>query len=479
MDSGEANRNLSSVTYLSRNDSGQETDVEDEESTDESFTSRMLSRTLSRDPRPLPEPTIEEIEQSFGSLALFFIQFNISHAGIALGCSAYAAMWRALQGNVRSFTIPAMIPDIFWWFAVLVSVLLYFLLGVRALIFPVLIKRDFINNRLTNFFASPAIVISTLATSSPSYLQVGAARRAVFYGLIVYQLLLSLYWYGDWLFATGYSLRSVHSLYFMATVGFFVVATLGATVGATSTARISFFVGIIFWLLVFIAVFSFLSKTLSDAKERPQPTMCLFIAPPASAALAWIALLRAESADVVVDNVAWFFLSLTLFLYMLVARLFPLYWKLDFNVAFWAFTFPLCTAGTLATTYAGIEQEPVPWVLAGIAAIIATLLLFIIFVLTVRAIIDGSIPKDDIAIKTQYRSLVDYRSGQDTFGLWARMPWFMSHEDRKRRAMYVGAVEDPDALCTASSTQMNSLAILYLATDDRTWIRTPAGMFAV
>lgn len=363
----------------------------------------VFSWVLQRDRRPLPNPTEDEIRARMGRA--FLVQLNITHAGVALGFSAYTGLWRSLQRHTGF--IPSIVPDTLWVFTSFVALVVFSLLIVRAFRYPHLLKRDFTNNRLTSFFASPAIVMGTLALSVPEFAHTIIGMRTIFYALLLYQTSLALYWYGDWLFATGYSLRAIHSSYFMATTEFFILGALGALVDCSNLAKMSLSVGILFWLLVFVAVFAFLSKTLADAGEKATPTMFLFIAPPATAAIAHMNLLEAAGQKPLMDDFTWFFVSVTFFIYLLLMRVFRQYWTRRFSITWWAYIFPLSTAANLATVVAGTLDQGLPWVIATIATCVATLMIVIVVMLTVRKVGQGAVPRDDNAIRAHYQKLMD------------------------------------------------------------------------
>jgi len=335
---------------------------------------------LSRDRRPLPQPTKEQIRVRMGSA--FLVQLNITHAGLALGVSAYAGLMDTLAGYML---VPGIVAFVLWILSATLAIVVFSLLIVRAFRYPHLLKRDFTSNKYTSFFASPAIVMGGLATSVPQAFNNQTVLRVVFYGLLAYQTVLALYWYGDWLFATGYSLRMVHTTYFMATTEFFVLGYLGALIHLDDLAKISLHTGILFWIVVFIAVFQFLSKTLADNDEKATPTMFLFIA----------------------DEFTWFFCSATLFIYLLLIRVFRQYWTRRFSVTWWAYIFPLSTAANLAAKVAYEVDLPVPWAFAVLATIMATVMISVVAALTMRAIAQGNLPRDDNSIRAHYQKLID------------------------------------------------------------------------
>lgn len=363
---------------------------------------QLLDSIFRRDTRPLPTPTRDEIRACMGSA--FLVQLNITHSGMALGVSAYASLMHTL--STQTGVVPEMVAFVLWMISASLAVVIFTLQIVRAFRYPHLLHRDFTSNKYTSFFASPAIVMGGLAITVPTAFHTLLGMRVVFYALLAYQTLLALHWYGDWLFRTGYSLRSVHPTYFMATTEFFILGALGAKVKLDDLAKVSLSVGILFWLLVFVSVFAFLSQMMKETGEALTPTMFLFIAPPATSAIAHMDLQR-NVGGVVMDDFTWFFVSVTLFIYLLLIRLFRQYWTRKFSVTWWAYIFPLSTAANLASKVAYEVDLFVPWAMATIAVVVATVMIIVVASLTLRAIAQGKVPYDDGAIRYHYRKLQD------------------------------------------------------------------------
>lgn len=374
-----------------------------------------MPRSLRRPTRPLPFVTHDQ-KMEMAYLTRFFVQFDIRHVGMPLGFSAFTAMWRALSVNFDSFDVPRGIWFGLWHFTALLAALVFGIYAFRAVRYPHLLYRDFTNSTLTNFFASPGIVIGGLILSVPPYLQSDTVTEVFFFILTAYQITLSLYWYGDWLFATGHSLRRISALYFMATINFFIIASVGVSVGHVELASYLFLIGLLFWLLVFISAFSFLSNSFAEGTETPSPTLFLFIAPPAAAASTWLAISRARG-DPLLSDMFRFLTAVVCFMYLLLLRLFGVFYRLKFSVAFWAYIFPLGSAATLAILTTQLyPTSSVADAVAIIAVVVCTVLVLVVSALTGRAIAMGQIPSSDLALRVHTQFLQAQVASSETSG---------------------------------------------------------------
>lgn len=144
------------------------------------------------------------------------VQFNITHAGMALGCSAYSAF---LRTSAMFNLIPSMVATIMWTIAVVVAIFVYSVLILRSVKYPHLARHDLEDSYRTPFFVTPAIVASGLTASSPPIIRSNIAIRAAFLALLAYQCVFALFWYGRWLFYPSHTLRRVRATYLMATTG--------------------------------------------------------------------------------------------------------------------------------------------------------------------------------------------------------------------------------------------------------------------
>lgn len=341
-----------------------------------------------------PALSAADVLQRIPALTGVVVQFTSAHFGPAIGLSAFAAMWRAMATLYDPVDVPSALADVLWWTALALVILTGLLYCARSLVAPEGCWADIRNNRVANFFFAPVLCGVALVISAPSYFASHAFFLTFFVLLFVYQMVLALLLYGEWLFGSPYSLRKVHPLYFMAVIGFFLLSRLAIFADVLEAAYFCFAVGVLFWLQVFTTLFTSLSAVLSLQAERPQLTVFLFIAPPAAALLAWKAIWEFENAagSPVSLTVGRVFIHIDFFLYLLLARLFPRFAQARFNVGAWASVFPLSTAATAAVSFAHFKGETFWWVLATGMVSVATVATVLVAALTIRAVVQGTLP---------------------------------------------------------------------------------------
>lgn len=181
-------------------------------------------------------------------------------------------------------------------------------------------------------------------------------------------------------------------------------AQLGAKVGFVEEASILFMIGTIFWLVVLVSMFAFLSKSFDEGLESPSPTLFLFIAPPAAAAIAWIGISRARG-DPLLNDMVRFYSAVDFFIYLLLLRLFFTLIRLKFNVSFWAYIFPIGTAASLAVELTQLYSSNFIVVIAAAASIVCVMMILVVSTLTVRGVYMGQIPKSELSLRVHFQKL--------------------------------------------------------------------------
>jgi len=346
--------------------------------------------------------TFESNEEAFQKLPWrirAIVQFNINHFGPALGFSAVTRVCNALGFDFGLFTIPDWIWIVLWFVTSVLLALSFILYILRIIIFPQGVLLDFRDNTRVNFFAAPLIVMVNLLVKIPTFFRPNQTAITVFfYVLFIYQLLLSLYIYGEWLFGRRNILGQVHPLYNMAIIGYLVLVILGAQSDQRDAAVFCQSVGLLFWLLIFFALFQRLasSKHGAHTRQHPGPMMFLFVAPLGAAALSSYAmsmLATTSAASAFYMGLSEFFIMIDSFVYLLLLRLLPTFWTNTFTMTMWAYVFPLSTASTAMIGYS-IQQQMVFWdVIAVIQTLVAVLACTLVACFTVYFTVKGKIPQ--------------------------------------------------------------------------------------
>jgi tellurite resistance protein len=185
-------------------------------------------------------------------------------------------------------------------------------------------------------FIVPIVIAGGFASTEPSL------AKPLFIAALIPMVLLGGWLTGEWI-AADMDKAKAHPGYFLPTVaGGFLSATVAPTVGLHSLGMLCFGAGVGCWLLLGSVILNRLVFT-SLPPAPLIPTLAIEVAPPAVAGNAYFALhgLRADTASYALAGYA-------ILMVLVQVRLLPLYLRLHFTPAFWAFTFSWCAVALLA-----------------------------------------------------------------------------------------------------------------------------------
>lgn len=167
-------------------------------------------------------------------------------------------------------------------------------------------------------------------------------------------------------------------------------------VGFIELATLMFMTGAIFWFLVFISVFIFYGKALHSNSAIVSPTLVLFVAPPAVAAVSWIAISEVRSERLPNDMLR-FWVSVDGFLYVLMFCLLNLFRRFKFDISSWAYVFPICSAATLSVELSKVYRNTLADVIVFVTSAVSTLVFFLVAAPTLWAFCTRQLPKCDVS----------------------------------------------------------------------------------
>lgn len=393
------------------------------------FSPDISSSTDVTEPLPKTKPESASLPPATwrGKLA----QWDISHFAISLALSAFAAMWKSVSPTYV-IRIPSVAYIALWGISLSVAGLTLTLYLLRAIIWPQSIMWDFRNPRLVNFFFVPVILGSMLTVGAPDAVMGALPRKIALGVLTTYQVLLSVYLYGEWLFGSAL-IEVTHPVLFMQVIGYFLMSNLASSLMFVEVARALVAVGLVFWAVVFVTNFQHTSSALMKRKEKPAPTFFLFIAAPAAASIALAMLSSATTGSLGPDgflvpaaDFAWpqhakAVLYVDLFIYLIIVRVFPAFWTNKCAIVWWAYIFPLSGAAGAALErgrFTGGGAEDLFWqILSGLLVAIATLALAIVAVSTFWGIAQGRLPSNQGALAAYYASK-EKRAASDVDSTW-------------------------------------------------------------
>lgn len=352
------------------------------------------------------------------------VQWDISHNAIPLAFFAFTAMWQTAASHYGMESLPEEISVILFFTSYTILAASVAIFVTRIVIYPAAIVADFQHPRLMNFFFMPVMIGALLVLTTPTFMRSVTQFRIAFYLLGTYQVMLSVFLFGEWLLGS-HPTMFIHPLVFMQTIGFFLLAIVGARIHLLDQAWAMFSVGVLFWLLVFFTNFQHVALALDKKRERPAPTFFLFIAPPAQASIAVLVLHCAELALEKDSTASGFlemskgrwpvlaqsFLYVDLFLFLLMLRLFPTFWTSKFSVAWWAYIFPLSAAAS-ATIMRYWSQGGMFWrVMAATTGLIACIAMAVVLSFMLWSLYSHRTPNNVPCLKAYARYYLQ-RHGQ-------------------------------------------------------------------
>ncbi|XP_055834823.1 S-type anion channel SLAH4-like [Solanum dulcamara] len=291
------------------------------------------------------------------------------HAGyfrISLSLCWETLLWKTLldpNNNETKFLhrVPQMIYRpvlIFLWsFALLILVLLSLLYLLKCVFRFNLVKGEFLHHVGVNYLFAPWISWLILLESYPFIIgpkHVG--YKSLWWVFAVPVIILDVKIYGQWFtkgkrFLTAVANPTSH----LSVIGNLVGARAAAKMGWQEVSVCLFSLGMVHYLVLFVTLY----QRLSGSDRLPamlRPVFFLFSAAPSMASLAW------ASITGTFDTASKMFFFLSLFLFTsLICR--PSLFKKSmrkFNVAWWAYSYPVTLLALASTRYAKEVKGKVP-----------------------------------------------------------------------------------------------------------------------
>ncbi|CAL9148873.1 S-type anion channel SLAH1-like isoform X1 [Musa acuminata AAA Group] len=313
--------------------------------------------------------------------------FHAGYFRISLSLCGQALLWktlsepstdsRALRLVVR--LLPSATYVLVWSVALAVLVALCFLYALRCFLRFRCVKAEFSHHVGVNYLFAPWISWLLLLQSTPAFLHPGAALyRVLWWVFSVPILMFDVKIYGQW-FTEGKKFLSMvaNPTSQITVIGNLVCARAAARMGWEEIATCMFSLGMAHYLVLFVTLYQrFVGCNSLPAMLRP--VFFLFIAAPSMASLAWDSI----SGSFGTGSKMLFFLSLFLFA-SLVSR--PALFKRSmrrFNVAWWAYSFPLTVLALAATEYAQEVEGSVSNALMLVLAVLSVLVTVALIVFT-------------------------------------------------------------------------------------------------
>ncbi|XP_008792879.2 S-type anion channel SLAH1-like [Phoenix dactylifera] len=317
-------------------------------------------------------------------------RFHAGYFRISLSLCGQALLWKILREPSTDahalrpiiHILPSAAFFVLWSLALFSLVALCLLYIMRCLFRMENFKAELSHHVGMNYLFAPWISWLLLLDSTPFLHPKTTSYLVLWWVFSVPIVVLDVKIYGQW-FTNGKKLLSMaaNPTSQMSVIGNLVGARVAARMGWRESAMCMFSLGLVHYLVLFVTLYQrFVGNDSLPALLRP--VFFLFFAAPSMASLAWDSI----SGTFDITSKMLFFLSLFLFA-SLVSR--PALFRRSmrrFNVAWWAYSFPLTVLALAATEYAqevkGIISNALMLVLSLLSALVTLVLVAFTFLKT-------------------------------------------------------------------------------------------------
>ncbi|MDE7314214.1 MAG: SLAC1 anion channel family protein [Mucispirillum sp.] len=294
----------------------------------------------------------------------------------------FSGITLAYKKACEVFLLPEIIYQTLSYITALIAVIISLIYIVKLIRYPNEVKKEIQHPVRVNFFAAISISMLLQSTVFHEYENIAFPLFVIGTGL---QTFFTFYTITYW-FNKNIELAHSNPAWFIPVVGNIIVPIAGD--GFTDIYLLDFFfsLGIFFWIILTAILFNRIIFHGMLA-QKFLPTLAIFIAPPSVGMLSYLKLQGAyDMFAVILFNVA---LTFGLILLALIKN----FYKIEFFISWWAFTFPMA-ALTMAiiTVYEKTSFEYLTLKLLGYASLIMTsVVIFIVLICTITAIKNGEI----------------------------------------------------------------------------------------
>ncbi|MBN2755343.1 MAG: SLAC1 anion channel family protein [Candidatus Goldbacteria bacterium] len=260
-------------------------------------------------------------------------------------------------------------------------ILFLFVYGLKMIKYPEEVKAEYGHKIKINFFS--AVSISFLLVSVAFYGYLPMVSMVLWYAGVAMHVLLTFHTVAFWIRGT-FEVHNVNPSWFIPIVGNLIIPVVGVDLAPVWVNVYFFITGIFFWVILFsIVLYRLVFHHQLAAKFVP--TMFILIAPPAVIFISYFRMfMNVDFFSLSMLMLSFFFLGLLLFLV-------KDFFKIDFFLSWWAYTFPISAFAialmiAFQSTNMGIFKYSAVLVLLGTILLIGVVLFY-----TAKNVIKGKI----------------------------------------------------------------------------------------
>lgn len=299
-------------------------------------------------------------------------QFPVAFFAMVMGLAGLTIAWEKAAAMLGvDLTI---VPWLTGFSMLVFAVLLVTYLAKLAL-YPAAVLAEIRHPVRLNFM--PTISISLLLLAISLLGTAPAVTQVLWMAGAALQLGFTLYIVSVWMHHQHFQIHHMNPSWFIPAVGNALVPVAGVPLGFVELSWFFFSIGVLLWSVLMTIVF-YRVLFHQSIDERLMPTLFILIAPPAVACIAYLQL--TGELDVFAQALYFVGVFLTLLLFSQARRFF----RLDFYLSWWAYSFPLAAVSIASLRMFDLTASPV-YAYLGFALL--TLLTGIVLMLSVSTAI--------------------------------------------------------------------------------------------
>lgn len=305
--------------------------------------------------------------------------------GIGMGLAGQAILWKAIvTSELINVAIARMMLLGFWTACLMVTSLCTVLYLRKALFHFPLVQDEMSSASRIHFFNMPHLIAMMLTIAVPEgppfpmLVSGQATGRVIVYSLcLASQLYATSFIYELWLFSAVHKISCSTPMFFLSTVGWFLLAVLGEElqIGVLVGMSIPTFclsIGMMTYVMVLIAVLNGLHDNI---KNKGSPALFLMIAPPSVGVVAFDLMEGTPEFSTSSQLLLGWCLGLALFLIRLGPKIAQ---RPPCLGTYWAYVFPLAAFANAAVRYAWRMQTLSTKIFATVSSSVSFLALAIV-----------------------------------------------------------------------------------------------------
>jgi tellurite resistance protein TehA-like permease len=327
----------------------------------------------------------------------FLLRVPANIFGMSMGVGSQSIVWKAVatQPSMAFLKVPPLVSTIIWFFGIVLLIGASIVYALKVCRWPQAVYREFVHPVRSNFLVAPFLSALLLLLGAPTWARDFHERSTLIAAFVfsVPVVLLEIHFYGHWLMGGNNRRLSamVNPTTQISVIGNFISATVFGKLGWNDLALYYFSVGFLHQLVVFQTIYMRLPSN-TPLHNQLHPVLFLFVAPPSTAATAWIAVNGSGGQFTKILT----FLGLFLYL-LLVSRVNHLVRGVRFSLAWWAYTFPMGAAALAAMEYANVNHAVFAKVLAtGLTFVASATVLFVVAFTVTRSFTGELFPNDEV-----------------------------------------------------------------------------------